>query len=30
MSNHHIQEVMNNPKFIISDYLAGKKSEILD
>jgi len=29
-SNRYIQAVMNNPKFIILDYLAAKKSGILD
>jgi len=30
ISNHHIQAVMSNFKFIISDYLAAKKPGILD
>jgi len=30
ISNLHIQAVMNNLKFIILDYLAAKKSGILD
>jgi len=30
ISNRHIQAVMNNLKFIILDYLAAKKSGILD
>jgi len=30
ISDHHIQAVMNNLKFIILDYLAAKKSGILD
>jgi len=29
-SNRHIQDVMNNLKLIILDYLAANKSEILD
>jgi len=29
-SNHHIQAVMNNLKFITLDYLAATKSGILD
>jgi len=29
-SNRHIQRVMNTLKFIILDYLAAKKSGILD
>jgi len=28
--NRHIQAVMNNPKFIILEYLAAKKSRVLD
>jgi len=30
ISNRHIQAVMNNLKLIILDYLAAKKSEVLD
>ena len=29
-TNRHIQAVMNNPKFIILEYLAAKKSRVLD
>jgi len=30
ISNRHIQAVMNNLKLIILDYLAAKKSRLLD
>ena len=30
ISNRHIQALMNNPKLIILDYLAVKKSGVLD
>jgi len=30
ISNRHIQAVMNNLKLIILDYLAAKKSGVLD
>jgi len=30
VSNHYIQAILNNFKFIILDYLAAKKSGILD